>query len=143
MVFLRRPKKPLAARSTFLCLACAVTPRLTRDIIDLLRSSAKGTTERSAIGQEVFPDVLAVGLEQHLGAAQVADLLVGPLDHAVALAALGVDHFAGSSDLEALLGARLGLYLGHLALLGACGPSCNPQAFPARSRRDERKEPPR
>src|SRR3977135_4511759 len=70
-----------------------------------------------AVGQKVFLDVVAVGLEQHLGAAQLADLLVGPLDHAVALAAVGKAHLSGAGDLEALLGARLGLELGHLALL--------------------------
>src|SRR5262249_53818309 len=72
---------------------------------------------RSAVGQKVFLDVVAVRLEQHVGAAQLPDLLLGPLDHAVALAALGIEHLAGAGDLEALLGARLGLDLGHLALL--------------------------
>src|SRR5262245_35465625 len=47
----------------------------------------------------------------------LADLLLGPLDHAMALAGLREKHFSGASDLEALLGARLGLQLGHLALL--------------------------
>src|SRR3979411_2100315 len=68
---------------------------------------------RSAVRQEEFLDLLAVGLEQHLGAAVLADLLLGPLDHAVALARLGIEHLAGGSDLEALFGARLGLDLGH------------------------------
>src|SRR5579883_1461876 len=72
---------------------------------------------RSAVGQEVLLDVVAVGLEQHTGAAQLTDLLVRPLDHAVALAALGMQYFTGRRDFEALLGARLGLQLGHLALL--------------------------
>src|SRR4051794_5159408 len=70
-----------------------------------------------AVGQKVFLDVVAISLEQHLGAAQLADLLVGPLDHAVALAAVGKEHLSGAGDLEALFGARLGLELGHLALL--------------------------
>src|SRR6202007_3349867 len=62
-------------------------------------------------------DVVAVGLEQHAGAAQLTDLLLRPLDHAVALAALGVHDLAGGSHLEALFSARFGLQLGHLALL--------------------------
>src|SRR5262245_41898682 len=76
----------------------------------------------SAVGQEVFLDVVAIGLEQDGGPAQLADLLLGPLDHAVALAAVGVEHLAGAGDLEALFGARLGLDLGHLALLCGHGP---------------------
>src|SRR3954470_7787586 len=81
---------------------------------------------RSGVRQEVLFDVVAVGLEQHAGAAQLADLLLGPLDHAVALAALGVHHFAGGRHLEALFGAGLGLQLGHLALL--YGRSTKPPA---------------
>src|SRR5438309_5409758 len=72
---------------------------------------------RSGVRQEELLDVGAVGLEQHAGAAELTNLLLRPLDHAVALAALGVHHFAGGSHLEALFGARLGLQLGHLALL--------------------------
>src|SRR4051812_21529050 len=70
-----------------------------------------------SVRQEILLDVVAVGLEQHAGAAQLADLLLGPLDHAVALAALGVHHLAGGGHLEALFSARFGLQLGHLALL--------------------------
>src|SRR5215470_795822 len=70
-----------------------------------------------AVRQKVLLDVVAVGLEQRGGAAQLADRLVGPLDHAVALAGLLVEHLPAGRDLEALLGARLGLQLGHLALL--------------------------
>src|SRR5471030_1857200 len=72
---------------------------------------------RSGVGQEILLDVVAVGLEQHAGAAKLTNLLLRPLDHAVALAALGGHHFAGGSHLEALFSARLGLQLGHLALL--------------------------
>src|SRR3954454_8714478 len=72
---------------------------------------------RSGVRQEILLDIVAIGLEQHAGAAQLANLFLGPLDHAVALAALGGHHFAGSSHLEALFSARLGLQLGHLALL--------------------------
>src|SRR5262249_46149237 len=50
-------------------------------------------------------------------AAVVADLLGGPLDHAMALARLGGHHLAGAGDLEALLGAGFGLHLGHLGHL--------------------------
>src|SRR6266699_6638749 len=74
---------------------------------------------RSGVRQEIFLDVVAVGLEQHAGTAELTNLLLRPLDHAVALAALGVHHLAGGSHLEALFGARLGLQLGHLALLKA------------------------
>jgi hypothetical protein len=51
------------------------------------------------------------------GAAQLTDLLVGPLDHAVALAGMGDITLPVAGDFEALFGARLGLQLGHLALL--------------------------
>ena len=53
------------------------------------------TVGRSVVRQEELLDVVAVGLEQHVGAAQLTNLLLRPLDHAVALAALGVQHFAG------------------------------------------------
>src|SRR5580698_10618919 len=72
---------------------------------------------RSGVRQEVFLDVVAVGLEQHASAAELTNLLLRPLDHAVALAALGGQYFAGGSHLEALFSARFGLQLGHLALL--------------------------
>src|SRR6266566_7315410 len=71
----------------------------------------------SAVRQEIFLDVIAVGLEQHVGAAQLADLLFGALDHAVALARLRIEDLAGTGHLEALFSARFGLHLGHLALL--------------------------
>src|SRR5205814_9985172 len=86
---------------------------------------------RSGVRQEVLLDVVAVGLEQHAGAAELANLLLCPLDHAVALAALGVHHFAVGSHLEALFGARLGLQLGHLALLSAAGRGARRSAFTA------------
>src|SRR3954464_13815064 len=71
----------------------------------------------SAVGQEKLDDVLAVGLEHHAGSAVLADLLLGPLDHAVALAGHRRLHLAAGGNLEALFGARLGLQLGHFALL--------------------------
>src|SRR5438445_3777215 len=76
-----------------------------------------GMRARSGVRQEILLDVVAVGLEQHAGAAKLTNLLLCPLDHAMALAALGVHHLAGSSHLEALFSARLGLQFGHLALL--------------------------
>src|SRR5579864_5194302 len=71
----------------------------------------------SAVGQEISLDVVTIGLEQNRGAAQLANGLFGPLDHAMTLAGLGEQHLPGRRDLEALLGARLGLQLGHFALL--------------------------
>src|SRR5262245_64502768 len=82
--------------------------------------AAVGSAERRlAVGQPIFLDVVTIRLEQDVGAAELADLLLGPLDHAVALAGLGIQHLPGAGDLEALFGARLGLDLGHLALLSA------------------------
>src|SRR6516162_7349478 len=80
---------------------------------------------RSAVGQIVLFDLIAVGLEQHGGATQLADLLLGALDHAVALVGLLVEHHSARGHLEALLGAGFGLELGHLALLcgGRHGPA--------------------
>src|SRR4029077_12960537 len=63
----------------------------------------------SGVRQKVLFDSVAVGLEQHVGAAQLADLLLGALDHAVALARLLIEDLPGPRHLEALLGARLGL----------------------------------
>src|SRR6202451_282971 len=77
----------------------------------------------SAVRQKILFDFVAVGLEQPVGAAQLADLLLGALDHAVALARLRLEDLSGPRHLEALLGARLGLDLGHLALLKAAGAS--------------------
>jgi hypothetical protein len=42
----------------------------------------------SAVRQKEFFDFVAIALEQHIGAAQIADLLVGPFDHALAFASL-------------------------------------------------------
>src|SRR4030081_3742059 len=76
-----------------------------------------GPRTRSGVGQEIFLDVVAVGLEQHARAAKLTNLLLGPLDHAVAFAGMGGHHFSGSRHFEALFSARFGLQLGHLALL--------------------------
>src|ERR1700750_576647 len=72
---------------------------------------------RSGVRQEILLDVVAIGLEQHAGAAELTNLLLRPLDHAVAFTGLGGHNFASGSHLEALFSARLGLQLGHLALL--------------------------
>src|SRR5271166_1033375 len=117
MVFLRRPKKPLAAFKTFLCLAWAVTPLLTRDIVQF--SGKDGL----AVRQVELLDFVAVGLEQDRRAAQIADLLGRPFDHAVLFSPLDVHDLAGPGDLEALFRARFRLQLGHLALLKALTPS--------------------
>src|SRR5580704_4520685 len=96
----------------------------------------------SAVRQEELLDVGAVGLEQNGRAAQIADLLGGAFDHAVLLAPLGVDDLAGPGDLEALFRARFGLQLGHLALPGLT-PFLKFGGAKPRSRRNERKKPPR
>src|ERR1700685_3782129 len=80
-------------------------------------AGGKPAINPSAVRQKVLFDVVAVGLEQHVGAAQLANLLLGALDHAMALARLRIEDLSGPRHLEALLGARLGLDLGHLALL--------------------------
>src|SRR5580658_3367749 len=91
-------------------------------------AGSKPAIKPSAVRQKVLFDVVAVGLEQHVGAAQLADLLLGALDHAVALTRLRIEDLSGPRHLEALLGARLGLDLGHLALLKAAGASaCWPE----------------
>src|SRR5581483_9124474 len=72
----------------------------------------------STVRQKVFLDPIAVGFEHDVGAAQLANLLFRALDHAVALARLRIEDLASGRHLEALFGARFGLDLGHLALLG-------------------------
>src|ERR1700680_1333185 len=89
---------------------------------------------RSAVGQEKLFDVVAVGFEHHPRAAVIADLLVGPLDHAVTLAGLRRQHLAAAGYLEALLRARLGLDLGHMALLKRLDPEAEKASCPPRWR---------
>ena len=95
----------------------------------------------SAVGQEVFLDVVAIRLEQHIGAAQITDLLVRALDHAVALAGLGIDDFALSGHFEPLFSGRFGLHLGHFALHPAKNFTdlIKGDVLPRRSSRYERK----
>src|SRR3954462_7370230 len=122
--------KPLAALRVFLCLAWLVTPRFTRAMDDLLQNLAEPVWREafSAVRQEVLLDVVAVGLEQGRRAAQAADLLLRPLDHAMLLAALGIEHLAGAGYLAALLRACLRLQLGHLALLNEPCAGLSPDA---------------
>src|SRR3990172_11116272 len=81
-----------------------------------------GGTSRSAkcgsaaIGHVLLDDP-GVAVAKHHGAARIADELGAPLDHAVTLALGRHLHLAGARHLEALLGAALGLQLGHLVLL--------------------------
>src|ERR1044072_6903869 len=49
----------------------------------------------------------------------IADLLLGPLDHAVALTRHRRHDLSRTGDLEALFSARLGLHLGHFGSPGA------------------------
>src|SRR3954447_16623219 len=86
-----------------------------------MRTVPLSANGRSGVRQIILLDLVTVGLEQHRGAAQLADLLFGPFDHPVTLVGLLIKHLPASRHLEALFGARLGLELGHLALL--CGNS--------------------
>src|ERR1043165_904876 len=83
-------------------------------------------TRSLSVRQPVLLHALAVGLEHAGGAAKLADLLFGPLDHAVTFARLGVQHLAGAGDLETLFRARFGLQFGHLALLSGRNASRRP-----------------
>src|SRR5262249_16144362 len=72
---------------------------------------------RSAGIGHVFLDDPRIAVAQHHGAARVAHELGRAFDHAVTLA-LGLNlYLARAGHLEALLGAALGLQLGHFALL--------------------------
>src|SRR5258705_8123589 len=98
------------------------------------RERGRDDVAASGVRQEILLDVVAIGLEQHAGAAELTNLLLRPLDHAVAFTGLGGHYFASGSHLEALFSARLGLQLGHLALLSPqknapegrfCGLKCS------------------
>src|SRR3954468_10955164 len=62
-------------------------------------------------------DEAGIAGRQDGGAALVADLLVGALDHAVAFAGLGRPDLAARSQREPLLARRFRLELGHFAIL--------------------------
>jgi hypothetical protein len=60
---------------------------------------------KSSVWQKIFDNIIAIAFEQHISAAQIADLLIRPFDHAMALARLGIKHFPSRSYLKALFGA--------------------------------------
>src|SRR3979409_2475081 len=86
-----------------------------------MRTVPLSANGRSGVGQIILFDLVAVGLEQHRGAAQLADLLFGPFDHPVTLVGRLIRNLPAGRRRAAAFGARLGLELGHLALL--CGNS--------------------
>src|SRR5258708_13872455 len=92
----------------FLWRAWVVTPRLTR---------AMGQPS-SAVHEKEFLDDLGVGLGQQFRAAMLALHLLRPVHQAVALTRRVHPHLAGGGEREALLGAALGLHLGHFGFLG-------------------------
>src|SRR5437762_12835323 len=104
MLFLRRPRNPLAWAKTFLRRAWLGTARGARDM-----AQPPSRVRHPAL------DALGFGGAQGRGAAQLADLLVGTLDHAVALARLAVLDLAARGEPEALFGARFRLHFGHFA----------------------------
>jgi hypothetical protein len=68
-----------------------------------------------AVRQTEFYDLVAIAFEQHGGAAQIPDLLIGPFDHSVAFAPLRIEHLACRGDLETLFGGGFGFKFGHFA----------------------------
>src|SRR3954466_16203763 len=104
MLFLRRPRKPLACSRTRLRRARLGTARGARDM-----------DEPSLRVRHPAIDALGFGGAHRRGAAQLTDLLVRALDHAVALARLAVLDFAARGEPEALFGARFRLHFGHFA----------------------------
>jgi hypothetical protein len=69
----------------------------------------------SAVRQKKSYNLIAIALEQHGGAAQIPNLLVGSFDHSVALAPLRIEHLACRGDLEPLFGGGFGFKFGHFA----------------------------
>ena len=57
-----------------------------------------------------------IGLGENRCPARIANKLLGPLDHSVALAGLLHDNLAAAGHLESLLGAAFRLHFGHFAL---------------------------
>src|ERR1700688_4562267 len=106
MLFLRRPRKPLACFRTRLRRRCEGTARGARDMVE---------PPLCRVGHPAA-DALGFGRRHDLRSPKLADLLVGSLDHAVALAGLAVLELAVGSEFEALLRARLCLQLGHFAV---------------------------
>lgn len=58
-----------------------------------------------AVGQKIFDDIVPIAFEQHIGASQIANLLIGPFDHAMTFAGLGIHDLAGRGDFKALFSA--------------------------------------
>src|SRR5690606_18897374 len=69
-----------------------------------------------AVRRENLHNPLGIRLGDEGRAAQIADLLVGPFDHAVTLASLAALHLARGCEAETLLHTTLGLQFGHFAL---------------------------
>src|SRR5688572_20563997 len=99
--FLRRPRKPFAAFSTFLCAARAVTPRLTRGMSRLL-----------LVGQHRLQGAL-VGRVSHRGAAQMALTLLCLFREDVAQVRAAALEPAAGELLETLRRAALRLEFRH------------------------------
>src|SRR3954463_3565858 len=104
MLFLRRPRKPLACSRTRFRRARLGTARGARDM-----------DQPSLRVRHPALDALGFGGAHRRGAAQLTDLLVRALNHAVALARLAVLDLAGRGEPKALFGARFGLHFGHFA----------------------------
>src|SRR5215217_2258514 len=111
--FLRRPRKPLARARTFLWRARAVTPRLTRGMGNLLRSSIVDDERSEAGERQHLRHVAHVGLVDRDGTAQVAFVLGRLLRQDVALERLAALDGAAGADPEPLRGALLRLHLRH------------------------------
>src|SRR5262245_19233409 len=101
--FFRRPRKPLACAMTFLCLACAVTPRFTR-----------GIEWSSAVGKHYAHRAL-VRIVDLRRAAQMTLPLGGFLGEDVAQKRSAALDATAALDLEALRSALFRLELGHIA----------------------------
>src|SRR5918999_5899572 len=102
--FLRRPRNPLAALSTFLCAARAVTPRLTLGMARLL------------VGQHRLQGAL-VGWMGRGRAAQMTLALLGLLREDVAQVRAAALELAAGELLETLRRAALGFEFRHGLLL--------------------------
>src|SRR5438552_3949436 len=81
--------------------------------------------DRLAVWQRIFYDGVTITLEHDRGATQLPDLLIGPFDHSVALAPLGIEHFTCRGDLKPLFGSRFGFQFGHLLVSSPGGKRPN------------------
>jgi hypothetical protein len=80
-----------------------------------MKQQTAGGRGTSAVRQTEFYDLVAIAFEQHGGAAQIPNLLIGPFDHSVAFAPLRIEHLACRGDLETLFGGGFGFKFGHFA----------------------------